>query len=353
MEPIKQHEAKTKEDKPQNLGEVIERTTATKKRIMRGVLNNTGIFVGIFIVFVVIVVYTTDIKITSVFDWTSLGLSFFVLLFCSFSMYVNCSDSGVKAGKISTTYLNAQAGYDELKKEIINRKMQGRLPEFCLNFIEEELRNSRNAVLTEVGIDLDVYLKQYVGKDKKTLEQIGTLSKSQVEAIMTANAIKPIKLTSEMILQRGRGNTKRNSLGMQPSKKRRINYFIKFGKTTLTSVLLVVISLDMVVSPSWTMFAACLLKLFPVVLNGFMGYKAGYENIVGDTVNYMENQADLMQQFILYVEENPTPKLIAKAKQMQAETTATAPLNSVIEPNIKTEKATDETLKVDANVSAE
>lgn len=330
MEPIKQKiPAKPKDEKPQNIGEVIERTTAQKKRIMRGVLNNTGIFIGVFIVFVVIVVYTTEIKFTSIFDWASLGLSFFILMFCTFSMYVNCSDSGMKAGKSSTTYINAQNAYDELKKEVINRKVQGRLPEFCLHFIDEELRNSRNTILTEVGIDFDLYQKDFIGKDKAALEKFDTLSEAQIKAIVEANAIKPIKLTAEMILQRGRGSAKRNTLNMRPSKKRRINYSIKFVKTFLVSALIAVVGFDMVISPSWAMFAACLLKLFPVVLNGFMGYKAGYENIVVDTVNYIEDQADLMQQFIHYVEETPPPSLVVKVAT-EVETVSEIPKNGDI-----------------------
>lgn len=67
------------------------------------------------------------------------------------------------------------------------------------------------------------------------------------------------------------------------------------------------------------MFAACLLKLFPVVLNGFMGYKSGYENIVVDTVNYMNDQADLMRQLIHYVEENPVPKPLVSASEIAEE----------------------------------
>lgn len=70
MDPIKQE--RPRDDRPRNFGEVIEQTTAKKKKIMRGVLNNTGIFIGIFIIFVVIVVFTTDIKLTSIFDWTAL-----------------------------------------------------------------------------------------------------------------------------------------------------------------------------------------------------------------------------------------------------------------------------------------
>ncbi len=323
MDPIKQE--RPRDDRPRNFGEVIEQTTAKKKKIMRGVLNNTGIFIGIFIIFVVIVVFTTDIKLTSIFDWTALGLSFFILVFCAFSMYVSFSDSGIKAGRESETYLTAKQTYDDLKKEIIDRKMQGRLPEFCRNYIEEELRNTRNTILTEVGIDFADYQAHYVGKDMAALEQDKRLSKTQIEAIISANKIKPIKLTPEMILKRGRGSAQRRPLDVQPEKKRGVDYGVKFFKTCVTSVLLAVIGLDVVVSPSWAMFAACLLKLFPVVLNGFMGYKSGYENIVVDTVNYMVDQSDLMRQLIHYVEENPTPKMLAVVEMTEHEAAENQP----------------------------
>lgn len=318
MLPIRQNEHESRSEKPKSLGEVIEQSTAAKKQIMRGVLNNTGIFVGIFIVFVVIVVYTTDIKLTSVFDWTALGLSFFVLLFCAFSMYVNCSDNGIRAGKQSDTYKSAKQTFDELKKRVVEGKMQGRLPEFCRYYIDEELRNARSNLLTEVGIDYEDYHNRYVGKDKDTLKQNKALSKTQIAAIIAANAVKPIKLTPEMILKRGRGSTHRKPIGIPPEAKRGMDYGMKFIKSSFTSILLAVIGLDVIVSPSWAIFAACLLKLFPVVLNGFMGYKSGYQNIVVDTVNYMNDQADLMRQLIHYVDEHPVNKACVPVSDVAA-----------------------------------
>lgn len=307
MDPIKQN-SHFVDDKPRNLGEAIEKTSVQKKKLIRGLLNNTGIFISIFIIFVVIVVYTTDIKLTSVFDWTSLGLSFFVLLLCAFSMYVNCSDSGLRAGRASETYKSAKQKYDELKQKIMDNNAQGKLPEFCRNYIENELKSTRTGILTEVGIDYEEYLKSYVGEDKAALKKCSNLSKAQVKAIRIANKVKPIKLTPEMILKRGRGAVQRKPLGIQPEKKRGIDYGIKFVKSTLTSILLAIIGLDVIVSPSWAMFAACMLKLFPVVINGFMGYKSGYENIVVDTVNYINDQTDLMRRFIHYAAQHDIEK---------------------------------------------
>ena len=185
--------------------------------------------------------------------------------------------------------------------------MQGRLPEFCRYYIEEELRNTRNNLLTEVGIDFSVYQERYVGKDRAALEEITILSKSQIEAIVSANNIKPIKLTPEMILKRGRGSIHRNPLGIEPSKKRRIGYARKFISTFAVAVLMVGITLQPKSDLTWGTFAECILKLFPIVLNGFTGYKNGYENIVFDTVNYMDDQTDLMEQAMQYFDSHPEP----------------------------------------------
>lgn len=326
MEPIKQNESgRDREEKPRNLGEVIELTTAKKKRIVRGVMNHFGTAVGMFIIFVAIVVSTTDITVMTALDWTVLGLSFFLFMFCAYAMYINGSGNGIRAGRKSETYLTAKKQYDDLKNEVIARKMQGRLPEFCRYYIEEELRNTRNSLLTEVGIDFFVYQERYVGKDKAELEQLTILSKSQVEAIVSANNIKPIKLTPEMILKRGRGSLHRNPLGIEPSKKRRIGYAWKFASTLTVAVLMVGITLNPKSDLTWGTFAECILKLFPIVLNGFTGYKSGYENIVVDTVNYMNDQSDLMRQFIHYVEKNPMTKPLVEAAEVADEKEFIAP----------------------------
>ena len=83
---------------------------------------------------------------------------------------------------------------------------------------------------------------------------------------------------------------------------------MKFGSTFLISLVMSIIVLDMVVEPTWVIFASCMLKLLAVVMNGFTGYKFGYENIVFDTVNYMDDQTDLMNQAMQYFDAHPEPE---------------------------------------------
>ncbi|MBR2507201.1 MAG: hypothetical protein IKB70_09975 [Bacilli bacterium] len=301
MEPIKNEKKITP-------GQTIEKMNAASNKVRRSIVNYSGMIVGAFIVFVVIVVCTTDIRLANAMQWAELGLAFFILLFCSYSMYINYATSGTKAGKESTCYNDTLKEYNLLKSEVIKNKYQSRTPEFCRYYVDEELKNTKTSILSEVGIDYDIYKEKYLGKDKKELIDSKDLSKSQVAAIMAANKTAQIKLTSEMIFKRGRGNRSRSPLGIKPETKRNIAYGSKFISTAFTSLITGVIMLDVIAEPSWATFASCCLKVLLVIINGFMGYKAGYNNIVIDTVDYMNDQIDLMQQLIQYIEKHPEPE---------------------------------------------
>lgn len=152
---------------------------------------------------------------------------------------------------------------------------------------------------------------------KKALRQVAELTEPQRKAIIKANKVKPIKLTPEMIFKRGRGAGRRVPLGTNPTTKKGTAFVVKFIKISVTTLLTSIIVLDVVVNPSWATFAACCLKLMPVILNGFTGYKMGYENIVYDTVNYMSDQIDLIHQFQQYVADNPTAECLTAPESVE------------------------------------
>ena len=278
-----------------------------KNKLKKGFLNYAGIFVGVFLMFAVVVIVTTDINLTSFEEMSALGLDFFLLLFCSYSMYINCSDSGMRTGLASKLYTDALTTFETYKKSIVDRKLQARLPEFCRHFVDEELRNSRLEILAIVGISYKKYLSEYISLSEEDVDALEDedLSKPQREAIKKANAVKPIKLTPEMIMKRGRGSYRRSPLGWKPESKKYLNFGVKFITTFLVALVMSMIVLDVVIEPTWVIFASVMLKLLAVVMNGFGGYKFGYENIVFDTVNYMSDQVDLMRQAIQYMEDTP------------------------------------------------
>lgn len=301
---------------PGKLDTLILGGEAAKKRITKGILNYAGVIVSVFVVFVVIVVMTTDIHLMTFADWKELGISFFVLLFASCIVNVSMSSTGKTSGTESSIFISCKKRFDELKEKFVASKWLPRLSDFCEYYVERELKAFRVNILEPEGITYEEYCEKYIGKDEDSLsvqprngendaEGPKKLSQRQIDAIVTANSAKPIKLTSDMLFKRGRGSKTRNPLGQSPESKQFWHYIFKFLQITSTSLLMGFIAFEVIADPDWSTFASVALKVMTVVAHGVSGYISGFENIVVDTVNYMNDQIDLLEQAAQYMEQNP------------------------------------------------
>ncbi|MBO5009585.1 MAG: hypothetical protein J6D20_02635 [Clostridia bacterium] len=275
-----------------------------KKAMAKSMLNSAGILVGVLLLFVVVVIITTDIRLAPLAVLKELGVEFTLLMCCSYFMYLTCSDSGMRHGLNTEAYRDACDKFNKNKSAILEKENQTRMYAFCRHFINNELKNTKMNILAVVGYNYNTYIRNFLGVDKTKINESRELSKAQKKAINEANAIKPITLTPEMILKRGRYAGRRNPLGITPEMKKRIHVGLKFITTLLFTLLVTLIVFDIVIEPTWLMVAGGMLKLLIVIYNGFTGYKMGYENIVFDTVNYMSDQTDLMAQAIRYFESS-------------------------------------------------
>lgn len=241
--------------------------------------------------------------IASFNDIAALGLNFLLMMICTYTMYVGAADSGMRAALKSELYIGSMNKFAAQKKYITDTNVHAHLFEFCRHYIEQELESSRKAVLATVGISYEQYIGMYLGKDDNAIDKEETLSKTARKAVKKANSIKPVHLTPEMIMRRGKGGTRRAPLGMRPEDKKTIAYSVKFITTLFASIFLSVIVLEAITDPSWVTFATCVVRLLMVVINAFAGYKFGYENIIFDTVEYMDAQTDLMEQAKTYCQD--------------------------------------------------
>ena len=71
-----------KEEQPSAAGVVLDNMREKKQKAVRSFINNKGFFVGLILVFIVIVVFTTNVNLTSSVELVKLGLTIFVLIFC-------------------------------------------------------------------------------------------------------------------------------------------------------------------------------------------------------------------------------------------------------------------------------
>ena len=267
-----------------------------KRKTFRIMMNNSGTLISLFIIIVVGVVMTTEIRFDSTADVASLGLDFFVMLFCSYGMYVNLAGSGTKQGLVTEIYTAACAKYEELKNKF--EALPGRLDDFCESYVERELISTRTRILANVGIDYATYAEKYIGKADDEISE--NLTKAQRKAIKQANRVKPIKLTPDMIIKRERGSNRRSPLGFSPDVKKVFAFSGKFTTTAITSVMTVWIVFDIISNPGWNVLVLALVRILTVVVNGFSGYQFGYDNVTVHRVNYMNDQCDLMEQALQF-----------------------------------------------------
>ena len=276
-----------------------------KKKIAKGLINYGGILVSVCLMFAVIMIVTTDVKVSSLKDLADLGMDFFLLFFCAYASYIACADSGTKAGLASEVYNETLKQFLEWKDKIVKGNMQVRLPEFCRSYILEDLKNVKMSYLAVAGLSYPQY-ETYASLDDEAIDDLPFLSTAQKKAIKKCNATKPITLKPESILRNGKGSSHRSPLPLTPEMIKRISYGTKFATSALITCFMTLIVLDLVREPSWAVFAAVCIKLVSVIYNVFSGYKTGFSNIVVDSVEYMQAQIDLMQQAIQYIEANPT-----------------------------------------------
>ena len=283
--------------------ESVYRDRARTKKFVKGFINHAGILVGVLITFVVVLTTMTNSHLVSLEDVSSLSIGFFLLLSGTYSVYISCSDSGMRAGLATTGYTESCDLYEKRKRALIEKGYQTELYSFCRSFVEKELRNARMNIITLVGFTYEEYLEKWSSADKECILSSTDLTNSQKKALLKANKLSPITLTPEMFMRKGRLEGKRVPLGADPVRKKKIHFGVKLSSMIAFSSLITMVAFDVLIEPSWAMFASVFLKLIAIVYNGFKGYKFGYENIVIDTVNYISDQTDLLEEAIEYIEK--------------------------------------------------
>lgn len=262
------------------------------------VMEKMGYFIAAVILLVVIVVMTTDIRAITVQNVKDLSLSMFVLIFCSYGMYVNMYKSGMIAGEKMEIYKDVCRSYDQIRVEIITQDTQKELSQFCRDYVRRELQDRIEEILMPASISLAEY-EEYKHLSEEDLKE-KRLSKMQLRRLKVANKIRPIKLTPEMLCKQGRIPIKRGAMHVAPHKRRKGDYITQFVSTVITSGAMGFIVFEVFANPSWSTVCAVTFKVLAVALTGYTGYTRGYDNIVTDTVLFTQDQIDILEQFKAY-----------------------------------------------------
>lgn len=277
----------------------LEKIPLDRKKLSQYVFNNARTLIIAFILFTVVVAMTTDIRLVTISSITDLGLEFFLLLFSSYAMYICCADGGIAKGYSTEAYKAAVTKFDAMKARIED-SMLPKMNDFCVHYVDEELRKTRMQYLSLACIPYADYMEKYAKLGAKEIDALTELTSSQKKAVKRANRVRRIRFTPEMMMTQGKIAHYRSVLAFAPGTMKNIAFSIKMVKMSILSICMSLIAFDIILEPSWTVFASVCVKLFTVVVNGFDGHKAGFNNITIHTVNYINSQSSLMQQAIQF-----------------------------------------------------
>ena len=261
----------------------------------KSMLEKSSYAMAATILFVVVIVMTTDIKFNFVQNAVETSATFFVLMFLSYGMYINMYSSGIFAGEKTEEYMNMLKAYTDLRKSLTVENLQQRLTKFCQQYVECEWKARCVSVLSTAGVTWEKFLvlRDY-DKAKMTAENISPYA---IAAVIKARKIKPIKLTPEMVYKEITSSIRRRGMRMQPNTRRLLDIGFQVVKTLFTTYAVGFIVYDLVSAPTWETVCTVALKVVTVAMTGYTGYKAGFRNITVDTVAYMHDQIDLLEQF--------------------------------------------------------
>ena len=284
----------------------LEKIAADKRKVSQYIFANARTFTIVFILFSVIVVMTTDITLVTISSIRDFGLEFFILLFTSYALYVLCADGGTVAGYATDVYKEAVKRFGEMKTKVLEDNRYSRLNEYCAYYIAEDLKKARMQYLVVASIKYDEYVEKYSKLSKREIMALTELTELQKKAIAKANRVKQIRFTPDMLYTiNGKSVFTRFVLQLTPKMLKNLAFGTKFVKMSFVAVGMSLIALQVIVEPSWSVFAEVCMKLVTVIINGFDGRTMGFNNITIDTVNYTDTQSDLMQQAIQYIDSHP------------------------------------------------
>ena len=266
-----------------------------KGRVSRGLIDHINGIVAFVSTIAVALVFMTRIALNANMSLENSVLLVAVLTLYYYTMYANAKDYGMKSAKTYKSYTAAVERNNTLKDKIISQKMRSKLPDFCTKYIADELAESRDNILSPVGISLQDFNETYI---KMTdAETASLLNEEQADAVKEAKKLKPIRISSVDLMARVSLNRKM-PLGVDPAKKHRALSITKFVFCIVSAVTAGAIMLEYI-NFSFASVVAIVLQLLPGFVNMYFGFKRGFDRIAVDSVEYLEAKSDILCLFVV------------------------------------------------------
>lgn len=255
--------------------------------------------VGILII-VIGMLYFTQVGVNTGMSIADVGYECAILYGATVAIYLLLRSFARRKGKSTQGYMAACEKVEKNCARILRENIAYKAIQYCREWEERELENTRSRLLAAVKITIDdfnkLYLKYTVGEIKKMHTE---LTKTELKAIRAAKRVKVLKF-NENYLSVAYGSNRRRSPSqyMTTATMEKLTVVRVVITTAITSVFGVTLALQLIADFSFATVVMCLVKIMIIAISGVIGMAGGYNMTAVKAVDEMKYKAGEQEAFI-------------------------------------------------------
>lgn len=264
-----------------------------ERKIDQNKLGSIGTDIGL-IVLCVIAAFVSfwDVSVTLASGF-SIGWVSIIIFFAATTVYRTKYDGGIYKGKQTKEYIEAMAKFSSYKELIMSKSLTNRLADWCNKHRITDLQRLRYSIVCPY-MTYEEYEQKYKNLSRERIKQLD-LSRQAKKSLRIANAIQPLELSADMLLNfSGKINLfgKRKALPTSGNEKREYDFAMSYISKFLVTFVCGMFLIEVLSDPTLERFLQWLVRMFPIVVAFLTGENNGYRNVVNvDTVRIdVQNQ---------------------------------------------------------------
>lgn len=260
--------------------------------------------VGVLLV-VVFLVYMTQISLAADFSWKDITTEGALMYACTVSIYLLLRSFSIRKGRLTPDYKKAAEQIETNNDTIVSKGYAKKTAEYCREWEDEELKNTRTHILADAGIEYQDFVEKFCKYDKEELAKaFPDLTEYQKKIIGLAQKVKRLNYDeSYLSVYDKQGKRQSPSGGMRVKTYNRWKTVQILITSAVSSFFTVSLASEIIADPSLATVVICLVKVMVIIIFGVWGMVGGYQLSSVREVAEMKAKADEQRRFIKYCEQ--------------------------------------------------
>lgn len=273
--------------------------------------------VGILVV-VVGMMYMTQIKVNTSADVLQICLEGGILYGATVSIYLLLRSFSRRKGMTTEAWGNAFSAVERNNNWIVDKGIANKTATYCREWEKNELNDSRERILADAGITLEVFNQNYLKYSVKEIKRkYAELSEFELKTIRRAKRAKRLHYNEDYLSVYNKyGHRKSPSQRLTTKTIERLNTLRILITTAITSLFGVSMALELITDFSLATAVMCLVKIIIILFFGTVGMVGGYNMTAVKAVEEMNIKADEQNRFIKWCGVDLPPKENAVTEQI-------------------------------------